>query len=225
MLLPGRSASSRARFAFARKIKTLSGRLECQDSKDLRYPARATCRSAFAKPWMWRWRITVRPISQFTIPLLADLKKIFRTETGQVFVFPGSGTGGWEAAIANTLSPGDSVLAAVFGQFSLLWVDLCQRFGLEVDPIEVEWGKGLPLDQYRARLEADKQHKIKAVLVTHNETATGVTSNVAGVRAILDDLGTPHCCSSTASARLRRSIFGWKSGALMLPSPARKRVS
>ena len=150
---------------------------------------------------------------QFTIPLLADLKKIFRAETGQVFVFPGSGTGGWEAAIANTLSPGDSVLAAVFGQFSLLWVDLCQRFGLEVDPIEVEWGKGLPLDQYRARLEADKQHKIKAVLVTHNETATGVTSNVAGVRAILDDLGHPALLfvdgvSSIASIDFRMEEWG-----------------
>jgi alanine-glyoxylate transaminase/serine-glyoxylate transaminase/serine-pyruvate transaminase len=150
---------------------------------------------------------------QFTIPLLADLKKIFRAETGQVFVFPGSGTGGWEAAIANTLSPGDSVLAAVFGQFSLLWVDLCQRFGLEVDPIEVEWGKGLPLDQYRARLEADKQHKIKAVLVTHNETATGVTSNVAGVRAILDDLGHPALLfvdgvSSIASIDFRTEEWG-----------------
>src|SRR5438105_11829379 len=69
---------------------------------------------------------------QFTQPLLADLKKIFQTKSGQVFIFPGSGTGGWESAIANTLSPGDKVLASVFGQFSLLWVDLCQRFGLDV---------------------------------------------------------------------------------------------
>ena len=67
----------------------------------------------------------------FTLPLFADLKKIFQTTTGQVFIFPGSGTGGWESAIANTLSPGDTVLASIFGQFSLLWVDLCQRFGLE----------------------------------------------------------------------------------------------
>ena len=112
----------------------------------------------------------------FTLPLFADLKRIFQTTTGQVFIFPGSGTGGWESAIANTLSPGDTVLASVFGQFSLLWVDLCQRFGLEVDAIDVEWGKGVPLDLYRAHLEADKTHAIKAVLVTQNETATGVTS-------------------------------------------------
>ena len=76
------------------------------------------------------------------------------------------------------------MLASVFGQFSLLWVDLCQRFGLDVDAIPVDWGKGVPLDQYRARLAADKQHAIKAVLVTHNETATGVTSDVAGVRLV-----------------------------------------
>src|SRR5262249_52269695 len=125
---------------------------------------------------------------QFTLPLFADLKKIFQTERGQVFLFPGSGTGGWESAIANTLSPGDKVLASVFGQFSLLWVDLCQRFGLDVDAVDVEWGKGVPLDQYLQRLTADKEYKIKAVLVTHNETATGDTSDVISVRKMLDDL-------------------------------------
>lgn len=128
---------------------------------------------------------------KFTRPLFDDLKQIFKTASGQVFIFPGSGTGGWESAIANTLSPGDKVLASVFGQFSLLWVDLCQRFGLDVDAVDVEWGKGVPLDQYRKRLTEDKEHKIKAVLVTHNETATGVTSDVAGVRKILDELNHP----------------------------------
>ena len=128
---------------------------------------------------------------QFILPLLTDVKKVFQTRNGHVFLFPGSGTGGWESAVANTLSPGDNVLASVFGQFSLLWVQLCRRFGLDVDVIDVEWGKGVPLDQYRARLEADKKHEIKAVLVTHNETATGVTSDVAGVRRILDDLDHP----------------------------------
>jgi len=127
----------------------------------------------------------------FIKPLLADLKKVFRTETGQVFIFPGSGTGGWESAIANTLSPGDKVLTSVFGQFSYLWVDMCQRFGLDVNAIEQDWGKGAPLEVYRKHLEADKEHKIKAVLICHNETATGVTSDVAGLRAVLDDLGHP----------------------------------
>ncbi|MBL8705399.1 MAG: aminotransferase class V-fold PLP-dependent enzyme, partial [Rhodospirillales bacterium] len=150
---------------------------------------------------------------QFTLPLLADLKKVFQTQTGHVIVFPGSGTGGWESAIANTLSPGDTVLASVFGQFSLLWVDLCQRFGLTVDAIQVDWGKGVPLDQYRARLEADPQHRIKAVLVTQNETATGVTSDVAGVRRILDDLDHPALLfvdgvSSIASIDFRMDEWG-----------------
>lgn len=149
----------------------------------------------------------------FVQPLLADLKKVFQTRTGHVLVFPGSGTGGWESAIANTLSPNDKVLASVFGQFSLLWVNLCERFGLEVDAIQVDWGKGVPLDQYRARLEADSQHSIKAVLVTHNETATGVTSDVAGVRRILDDLGHPALLfvdgvSSIASIDFRMDEWG-----------------
>jgi alanine-glyoxylate transaminase/serine-glyoxylate transaminase/serine-pyruvate transaminase len=73
----------------------------------------------------------------------------------------------------------------------MLWTDMCRRFGLEVDAIDVEWGMGVPLDDYRARLEADRAHAIKAVLVTHNETATGVVSDVAGVRRILDELGHP----------------------------------
>lgn len=150
---------------------------------------------------------------QFTLPLLADLKKVFQAESGRVFVFPASGTGGWESAIANTLSPGDSVLASVFGQFSLLWVDLCRRFGLTVDAIDVEWGKGVPLDEYRRHLAADKAHRIKAVLVTHNETATGVTSDVAGVRRILDELRHPALLfvdgvSSIASIDFRMEEWG-----------------
>jgi alanine-glyoxylate transaminase/serine-glyoxylate transaminase/serine-pyruvate transaminase len=150
---------------------------------------------------------------EFTLPLLADLKRIFRTETGQVFIFPGSGTGGWESAVANTLSPGDKVLAAVFGQFSWLWVDLCQRFGLDVETVEVEWGKGVPLQEYEARLAADRDHRIKAVLVCQNETATGVASDVAGVRRILDALGHPALLfvdgvSSIASIDFRMDEWG-----------------
>lgn len=127
----------------------------------------------------------------FASPLLSDLKKIFKTETGEVLVFAGSGTSGWEAALSNTLSPGDKVLGAVFGQFSQLWVEMCRKMGLAVDAVDVAWGKGVPLDDYEARLAADKSHAIKAVLVCHNETATGVTSDVAGVRRILDALGHP----------------------------------
>lgn len=149
----------------------------------------------------------------FTLPLFEDLKSIFQTRGGQVFIFPGSGTGGWEAAVTNTLSPGDRVLAARFGQFSTLWVDLCRRHGLDVEAIDVPWGEGVPLERYAEALAADTAHSIKAVLVCHNETATGVTSDVAGVRRILDDLGHPAMLfvdgvSSIASIDFRMDEWG-----------------
>src|SRR6056297_1436516 len=127
----------------------------------------------------------------FVSPLLADLKEVFRTGTGRVIVFPGSGTGAWEAAISNTLNHGDRVLMSRFGQFSMLWVDMAERLGLEVELCEVEWGKGVPLEAYAKHLEADKNHEIKAVFATQNETATGVTSDIAGVRKVLDAAGHP----------------------------------
>ena len=129
--------------------------------------------------------------AEFTLPLFDDLKKIFRTQTGRVFIFPGSGTGGWESAIANMLSEGDRVLTSVYGHFSHLWADMCKRYKLNVDAIDEDWGKGVPLEKYRELLERDKDHSIKAVLVCHNETATGVTSDLMGVRRILDDLSHP----------------------------------
>ena len=128
---------------------------------------------------------------QFVTPLLRDLKSVFRLQSGRVFVFPGSGTAGWEAAIGNCLSPRDMVLTSSFGQFSGLWVDMCRRFRLNVKNFDMDWGEGVPLDLYRRRLEADKHHRIKAVLACHNETATGVTSDIAGIRKILDDLNHP----------------------------------
>ena len=127
----------------------------------------------------------------FTLPLFADLKTFFRTETGRVFVFPGSGTGGWEAAISNLLSAGDKVLTSSFGQFSMLWVTMCRDFGLDVQNFDVKWGEGVPLEDYHSALSNDKAHSIKAVLVCQNETATGVTSVVSAVRQILDDLNHP----------------------------------
>ncbi len=130
-------------------------------------------------------------LPEFTLPLFRDLKKIFKSESGQVFLFPGSGTGGWEAAVTNTLVPGDKVLAARFGQFSHLWIDLCERHGLEVEVIDVDWGEGVPLDIYADRLKADTSHSIKAVLATQNETATGVQSDIEGVRKVLDDTDHP----------------------------------
>ncbi|TCM85851.1 aminotransferase class V-fold PLP-dependent enzyme [Rhodovulum steppense] len=122
-----------------------------------------------------------------TLGLFRDLKRVFRTETGTVFLFPGSGTGAWEAAITNTLNPGDKVLMSRFGQFSHLWVEMAERLGLDVEVIDVPWGAGCPVKEYARRLGADRKGEIKAVFVTHNETATGVTSDVAGVRQALDE--------------------------------------
>jgi len=129
--------------------------------------------------------------SDFVTPLLTDIKKAFRLTNGRVFIFPSSGTGAWESAISNTLAPGDKVLLARFGQFSLLWAEMATRLGLDVELIEVEWGKGVPVDEYASRLSADTAHEIKAVFVTHNETATGVTSDVEAVRAALDAASHP----------------------------------
>ena len=118
--------------------------------------------------------------------LLHDLRKVFKTTTGQAFIFPATGTGGWEAALVNTRSPGDRILAPRYGQFSHLWIDLAQRHGLRVDIIDVEWGEGAPADRIGEILSQDKQHEIKGILIVHNETATGVTSDVGAVRNAID---------------------------------------
>jgi alanine-glyoxylate transaminase / serine-glyoxylate transaminase / serine-pyruvate transaminase len=123
--------------------------------------------------------------------LFLDLKKVFQTETGQAFIFPATGTGGWEAALVNTLSPGDRLLAVRNGQFSIGFVDCAQRHGMQVDTIDVEWGKGVPPDRIEEALKADTSHTIKGVLIVHNETATGVTSDVAAVRQAIDSARHP----------------------------------
>ncbi len=149
----------------------------------------------------------------FAKQLLDDLKRVFKTESGEVFIFPSSGTGAWEATLLNTLCPGDEVLAASFGAFSGLWIDMCQRLGLKVAAVEEKWGRGVPLERYRSLLEADHDHAIRAVLVCHNETATGVTSDVAAVRAVLDELSHPALLfvdgvSSIASIDFRMDEWG-----------------
>ncbi len=124
-------------------------------------------------------------------PALNGVKKVLKTTDAQVFVFPSTGTGGWETALTNTLSPGDKVLAARNGMFSHRWIDMCKRHGLEVAIIETPWGEGLPAARYEEALAADKNHEIKAVLATHNETATGVVSDIAAVRKAMDAAGHP----------------------------------
>jgi len=146
-------------------------------------------------------------------PALAGVKRVLKMDQGEVFVLPATGTGGWEAAITNTLCAGDSVLAARFGMFSQRWIDMCQRHGLNVEILETPWGNGMPLDRIEAALRADIGHRIKAVLATHNETATGVRSDMAGLRAAMDAAGHPALLmvdgvSSIASMPFEFSAWG-----------------
>jgi alanine-glyoxylate transaminase/serine-glyoxylate transaminase/serine-pyruvate transaminase len=146
-------------------------------------------------------------------PALENVKRILKTESGDVVIFPGSGTGGWEAAISNTLSPGDTVLASDFGMFSRKWIDMCTRHGLDVTKVDAPWGHGLPVDDFARILSEDKDHKIKAVLATHNETATGVTSDIAALRAAMDAARHPALLlvdgvSSIASMDFRMDDWG-----------------
>jgi len=122
---------------------------------------------------------------------VAGVKAVMGMDEGEVVIFPATGTGGWEASITNCLRPGDKILAARHGMFSQKWIDLCQRHDMDVEVIEAPWGEGVPLAAYAAALKADTDHAIKAVLVTHNETATGVTSDVSAVRAAMDDAAHP----------------------------------
>lgn len=128
---------------------------------------------------------------QILHPAREGVRKVLKSDAAEVFIFPSTGTGGWETALSNTLSPGDTVLAARNGMFSHRWIDMCQRHGLRVEIVETPWGEGLPADRYAEILAADRQHRIKAVLATHNETATGVRSDIAAVRRALDAAGHP----------------------------------
>ncbi|TNF58269.1 MAG: aminotransferase class V-fold PLP-dependent enzyme, partial [Rhodobacteraceae bacterium] len=118
-------------------------------------------------------------------PALAGVRRVMKSEGAHVFVFPASGTGGWETALSNTLSPGDTVLAARNGMFSHRWIGMCEKLGLKVEVIETAWGDGLSAEAYGAALAADTGHRIKAVLATHNETATGVVSDIAAIGAAI----------------------------------------
>ena len=124
-------------------------------------------------------------------PAIDGVRKVLKSTSAEIFIFPSTGTGGWETALTNTLSPGDKVLAARNGMFSHRWIDMCQRHGLKVEIVETPWGQGLPADRYAEILAADTGHEIKAVLATHNETATGVRSDIGAVRKALDAAGHP----------------------------------
>jgi alanine-glyoxylate transaminase/serine-glyoxylate transaminase/serine-pyruvate transaminase len=144
--------------------------------------------------------------------VIAGMKRVFRT-AGAVAVYPASGTGAWEAALVNTLSPGDRVLAFETGQFAALWRALAGRLGLVVEFVPGDWRHGVPPEEVERRLAADKAHAIKAVMVVHNETSTGVASRVLAARQAIDRAGHPalllvDTISSLASMDYRHDEWG-----------------
>ena len=124
-------------------------------------------------------------------PARAAVREVLKSTSAKIFILPSTGTGGWETALTNTLSVGDKVLAARNGMFSHRWIDMCQRHGLEVQIVETPWGQGLAAHRCFEFLKADTAHQIKVVLATHNETATGVRSDIAAVRRALDEAKHP----------------------------------
>jgi alanine-glyoxylate transaminase / serine-glyoxylate transaminase / serine-pyruvate transaminase len=122
--------------------------------------------------------------------VLAGMQRIFRTKQ-PVIIFPSSGTGAWEAALVNTLSPGDKVLLAETGQFAVLWRGIAEKFKLDVEFLPTDWRRGADVDQIEARLAADRAHKIKAVMVIHNETSTSCVTHPFEVRKALNRTNHP----------------------------------
>ena len=146
------------------------------------------------------------------VRVLSGLRAIFRTR-GSVLIFPSSGTGAWEAALVNTLSPGDTVLMIETGHFSTLWSNMARQLGLAVEILDGDWRTGADPARIEARLAEDHDHAIKAVAVVHNETSTGVTSRIGAVRAALDAAGHPalllvDTISSLASIDYRHDEWG-----------------
>ena len=168
--------------------------------------------------------------------VLDGMRRIFQTR-GAVVIYPSSGTGGWEAALVNTLSPGDRVLAFETGEFARLWAELGKRLGLTVDVVDTDWRRGVDPEIVEARLAEDRAHAIKAVLVVHNETSTGVTSRVPLVRQAMDRARHPallmvDAVSSLASIDLRHdewgidvTITGSQKGLMLPPGLALQAIS
>ncbi len=145
--------------------------------------------------------------------VLAGMKRIFKSPKGEVVIYPASGTGAWEAALVNTLSPGDRVLMCETGQFATLWHKLAKRLGLDIEFIAGDWRHGADPAAIEQRLRGDAEKRIKAVCVVHNETSTGVTSRIADLRKAIDAAGHPalfmvDTISSLASIDYRHDEWG-----------------
>jgi alanine-glyoxylate transaminase/serine-glyoxylate transaminase/serine-pyruvate transaminase len=150
--------------------------------------------------------------ANLTKEVIGRVKQIFRT-SGTVVIYPSSGTGAWEAALVNTLSPGDKVLMFETGYFAILWHNMAVKLGLEVDFVPGDWRHGVDPDIVEKKLSEDRGHKIKAITVVHNETSTGVTSRVAEIRKAIDRAGHPalfmvDTISSLASIDYRHDEWG-----------------
>ena len=144
--------------------------------------------------------------------VLAGIRTVFKT-SGPVIVFPSSGTGAWEAALVNVLSPGDRVLTAEIGEFSRLWAELARRLGLDVQVIDTDWTQGVDPSLIESALALDTEKTIKAVMVVHNETATGCTSRIDAIRQAINRTGHPallliDAVSSLGSMDLRHDEWG-----------------
>jgi alanine-glyoxylate transaminase/serine-glyoxylate transaminase/serine-pyruvate transaminase len=144
--------------------------------------------------------------------ILAEIRAVFKT-THPVVIYPASGTGAWEAALVNTLAPGDEILVVETGQFAVLWRELAERIGLKARVIETDWRHGADPEAVEAALAADGPRAIKAVCVVHNETSTGVTSRVHAIRRAIDNAGHPalfmvDTISSLASIDYRMDEWG-----------------
>lgn len=144
---------------------------------------------------------------------LDGMKKVFRSTRGEVVIYPASGTGAWESALVNTLSPGDQVLMSETGHFAALWHKLATRLGLKTEFLPGDWRHGADPDAIEKRLRADAKKDIRAVCVVHNETSTGVVSRIAEVRKAIDAAGHPallmvDTISSLASIDYRHDEWG-----------------
>src|SRR6267143_1053131 len=144
--------------------------------------------------------------------VLEGIKHIFQTKN-PVIIYPASGTGAWEAALVNTLSPGDKVLMAETGHFASLWHKMAKKLGLSVELVPTDWRRGVDPAAVEAKLREDREHRIKAVCVVHNETSTGVTSRIGAIRKAIDAAGHPalymvDTISSLASIDYRHDEWG-----------------
>ena len=151
--------------------------------------------------------------AQLTLEILPALCEVVKTKDSQVVLYPSSGTGAWEACVVNVLSPGERVLLAESGWFSTLWAELTRKLGIDVEIVPGDWRTGADPDEIERRLRADREGRIKAVMVVHNETSTGVTSRVGDVRAAINRAGHPalllvDTVSSLASIDYRHDEWG-----------------